>query len=339
MFKIKCDYVAVIVAVFIAIVVVGEVSLYGPTYYHCSASIERNGEYADYSFDTNINMSYGVVSLDNSSNTTTGVVAFYDEDVKSANYRPDVKTSLDYLKSYLAKDSIDMGYVDQDELTNLIINEDTSVAIIFATGVLPYTVYTGSSSDPIFTWLAAGGTMYWLGDTIGGTYYDSDIIRHKVEDPDSLFFNNTDVVRVHVQNEGSIYDDTYVEGSIGQITRQYYNECTYGLDVSRLTTSYQMLDYNHEGYHSVVFLKYHSGTGKICVFGGGLNKYSVGGDTAQVVSQTIASRIVYDSVVIDHCFGKNAKNASGSVRVSASPTDVFVFSTTTDVIYGKNVTV
>lgn len=332
----RIDIAVIAVAVFLVIIAVGEATIYAANPYHCSVDVRRSGDVADYSFDTNIGVTYTCVSLDNSSNHVNGYLAYYDEDYNDTYYRQDVYRSLSYLKDMLKKYSIDLRFVDTDELTSVISSGNTGDAVIFATGCLPDTIYTGQPSDPIFGWLSAGGYMYWLGPPVGSQYFDPSGAVHNVDKPDGLFFGANDVIRT---SEGTVFDNSIVKGSLTDVTHQYYNECTYGVDVSKLVTPYTALDYSSGGYHAVTFVKYHSGTGTIAVFGGGLNKYVVGADVAQPVAQTIASRTTYDTAVIDYVSGNNAKGASGTVRCTHGATDVYIFLTTGDVVFGRNVTV
>lgn len=339
MFNLRDGPTAVIL-IFLVIIVVGEVTLYGVNPYHMSVDVTRDGDIATYSFDTNVNITYSCVSMDNSSNTVDTYVAYYDEQYSGAYYRPDVYNSLIYLKQCLAKFSITLEIVGTQELTDIINTPDTSKAIIISTGTLPYTVYAGNAADPIFDWLSAGGYMYWIGSAIGSEYFDENKAKHVVSNPDTLFFGAEGVIRERVdETEGSIFDNSLVSGSITDITHQYYNECTFGVDVTKLITPYVALDYNYEGYHATTFTKYYAGTGTIVVFGGGLNKYMVGPDVAQPVAQTIASRMTYDTILIDHVESRNAKGTTGVIHCASGPTDVFVFVSTGDVVYGKNVRV
>ncbi len=333
------DIATITVAVFLVVIVVGEITTYGINPYHCGVEVHRDGPTAQYSFDTNVNITYSCVSMDNSSNSVEKYYAYYDEDVASAYYRPDVHDALQYLKTMLVKFGINLLFIDTAELTDIMETEDVSGAIVIATGKLPDTVYTGNSTDPIFGWLSAGGMMYWIGGSFGSEYFDSSLVTHAVADADTLFFGTSDVIRDRVEGDGPVFDDSLVGGSLTDMTHQYYNECTYGVDVSKLTDPYVTTDYNYEGYYATAFVKYHGGSGALVIFGGGLNKYVVGPDVAQPVAQTIASRMTYDTVIIDYVAGGNAKGASGEVQCNSTPTDVFVFLTNGDFIFGRNVRV
>lgn len=335
--SIKNKPLIAVIALFLLIIVAGEALIYAVPHHDISAEAIRNGDVAEYSFDTDLNIAYQVVSMDNSTNKTTRYVAFYDENY-TAYYRPDVLPSIEWLQKCMLKNSMELTIVNLEELNTLVLTNDTETAVIFATGILPYSIYKGSPDDPIFQWLENGGMMYWLGNSLGAEYFDENSIKHKVENSDMLFYGSSDVTREHDFKEGSVFNNDMVEGSLSDLTRQYYNECTFGLDVSKLSTEYLTLDYNLEGYYAVTFMKYHSGSGTLVVFGGGLNKYAIGADVAMTVAQTLACRTTYDSTIVDYVYGDNAKGASGTVECLNGDTDVFMFVGTGDLIYGKNIT-
>ena len=328
-----------VVILFVVIVLAGQFIIYAGPHHSISSSVVRDGTDAHYEFDTDLDIAYQVISMDNSSNTTVRYVAFYDENYASIYYRPDVKESIDWLVKCMDKNSLRLELIDLEELNRIVLSCDTTTAVVFATGILPDSIYTGLSSDPIFKWLKEGGMMYWLGSQLGAEYFDEYLQKYSVMDSDTLFYGASDVTRKHQFDEGSIYNNDLIEGSFSAQTRQYYNECTFGLDISKLSTDFMNLDYNYQGYYSVVFLKYHSGIGTLVVFGGDLKKYAIGADVAMTVAQTLACRTTYDSRIIDYVSGDNAKGVSGTVKCDIGPTDVFMFVSTGDLVYGKNVTV
>ena len=92
----KLDKVLVVVIIFTVLSICGMFSIYAH-HYHAYANAERDGDYAYFTIDTNIHIEYTAISIDNSSNKTTKVAAFYDDNYSSCYSVVDLKESLEWL--------------------------------------------------------------------------------------------------------------------------------------------------------------------------------------------------------------------------------------------------
>ena len=329
-------------AVFIAIILAGNVISYANPYYS-NFNAERNGSEIDYSIDSNLSLDYTAVSMYNGNYNIEQYVAFYDDAYPTPADGTAVVTnngldSINWLKHNLKKYNIDLIILGAADVADIINSLDTTTALVFATGTLPEEIYSGNSSDSIFDWLKAGGVMYWMNGKIGTTYAERDNPElQEVTDGDSLFFGNSDVVR---KENNPVKVGNLAKGSLTDALGIYFTYCTDGIDTTKLVSTYLSLDYSYEGYSAitdstatysaVTFVKYYDGAGMICNLGGAMNH-----DSAHMVAQVIAPGLSYDSVLIDYHKGQISKDPAGKLQSAPGKTDVFIFIGKMSVIGGQ----
>lgn len=285
-----------VLAAFMLIIMAGQAMVYTNNPYYCGYTVAATDGEAEVRVDTNYSLQYTVNSLrtDSLASIDTYVI-YYDSERPVIGDRTVLEGCMDRLKLCFSNDNTVLGTVDTEGLLR-IIEGDTSVAVLFMTGVLPEEVYSGHAGDPIFKWLEAGGVMYWLHEKIGQTYSGIDGKMKHVADPDALFFGCSDVVN---QTTDQVYTKNLVEGSLTDKMGIYYGETTNGVDTSKLGGPYLSLDYNDGVYSAVVFSKYHGGEGMVGVFGGQIKYEAVPMSTMASVAQSIVSKLSYDTVLID----------------------------------------
>ena len=317
----------ILVAVLLAIIIAGETISYANPYYS-NFDAERSGNEITYSIDSNLSKDYTAVTMDNGGHyNIERYVAFYDDE-----YFTPVKNALDslkWLKHNLEKFNIDLIIAGIDEVKNVIENIDITTALVFATGTLPKEIYSGNNYDLIFDWLGAGGVMYWMDGRLGETYSEqgaSKLVHVGSSKANMNFFDTDNLFR---NDSNPVYNRDLVDNSLTYVLGIFFNECTHGLKTSGLV-DYLSLDYSHEGYSAVTFVKYYNGSGMICNLGGYLNH-----DTAHSVAQTIASGLTYDSVVIDHHSGQISKDPNGKLQGVSGRTDLFIYIGKMSVIGGQ----
>lgn len=285
------------IALFVVILLLGQTIVYGANPYHCSMDASRTGDNAEIAIDTNYSLEYTICSLNTPS--MMGIeryVIYYDSGYPVDGERAIIEDAIKRLMLYLETNHVNAKIVDTIELTEMVSEGDASTAIIFSTGMLPSEIYTGNTSDPIFQWLANGGTMYWTHGKIGFKSCSNDGSVRDVPDADILFFGHADVVRTA---DNHVYTKNLNEGSLTDRMGIYYGEITNGLDASNLVSPYLALDYSDGTYSAVTMVKYYSGSGTIIVFGGQLKYEDVPTSALASVAQTIASRLSYDTELVD----------------------------------------
>jgi hypothetical protein len=318
----------IILVVFIAVVLLGQLISYNNPYYS-NFNVERDGNDARFNIDSNLSLDYTAVSLDNDNlYQIDRYVAFYDDSYPMPGRKDKTLDSLNWLKHNLEKYRVALHIEKIPEIVKVVTELDTKTALIFATGTLPAEIYDGTSSSPLFEWLKAGGVMYWMNGKIGNTYAEQGMSKlQNVLDPDILFFGIGDVVR---KDTGNVYARNLTDDSLTDVLKIYFNECTNGVDLGKLTSDSLGLDYTYENYSSVAFVKYHDGAGMICNLGGTLDH-----DTAHSVAQTIAPCLTYSSTVVDHHNGRIGKDPSGMLQCAVGETDIFIFIGIMSVIGGQ----
>jgi hypothetical protein len=318
----------IVLVIFIAAILLGQVISYNTPYYS-NFNVERDGDEARYEIDSNLSFNYTATSLDNGGlYQVDRYVAFYDDAYPMQGRTDKIRDSLNWLRHNLGKYHVTLDIERLPEIERIITELDTGTAIVFATGTLPMEIYDGTSDSPLFEWLKAGGVMYWMNGKIGSTYAECGTSNlREVSDYNMLFFGADDVVR---DDTNTVYNRNLMDGSLTDSLKIYFNECTNGIDVGKLTVDFLGLDYSYEGYSSVAFVKYHDGSGMICNLGGTLDH-----DTAHSVAQIIAPKLTYVSTVIDHHEGQISKDPSGILRCAAGETDIFIFIGTMTVIGGQ----
>jgi hypothetical protein len=318
----------IVLVTFVVVILIGQLISYNNPYYS-NFSVERDGDEARYEIDSNLSFDYTAVSLDNGGlYQIDRYVAFYDDAYPVQGRAEKIRDSLNWLRHDLGKYHVTLDIEKLPEVERIITELDTRTAIVFATGTLPAEIYDGTSDSPLFEWLKAGGVMYWMNGKIGSTYAERGTSTlQEVSDYNMLFFGADDVVRDDIK---TVYARNLIGDSLTDVLSIYFNECTNGVDVSKLITDFLELDYSYEGYSSVAFVKYHNGAGMICNLGGTLDH-----DTAHSVAQVIAPRLTYVSTVVDHHNGQISKDPSGVLQCATGETDVFIFIGTMTVIGGQ----
>lgn len=324
-----------VIAVFVAIIMIGQAMIYSTSPYHCSIAVERNGSSVDVAVDTNYSLGYTINSLRTDSMMNVGsYVVFYDDAYPVNGDKDAIQDAMNRLQLCFSNDNCELKRIGASELTSLISAKDTSAAVVFMTGTIPKEVYDGTASSPIFAWLAEGGVMYWLHGKIGAAYAEKDGEIVHVEDPDMLFFGIGDVIN---RSEEQVFTKNLVDDSLTYRLGIYYGETTNGVDCSRLTGQHLSLDYNDGKYSAVTLVKYVEGSGMIGVFGGNLKNEKVPTSAMASVAQTIVSKLSYDTVAIDYA------TASGSRVVTLECGEgysyVFMFVDRVNAIWAKTVAV
>ena len=312
--------IGVIVIVSMMVVIfAGEAISYNNPYYS-EFSAERVDDEILYSISSNLSREYTAVSLDNGNMYDIDrYVAFFDDAYPMPDGKDGVRGALDWLRHNLQKYRIDLEILGFDDMERIVNDLDVSVALVFATGMLPAGIYSGSPDDPLFKWLKAGGVMYWMNGKIGQRYAESGSTLQEVLNPDPLFFGIDNVVR---KSTSIGYGRNLSEGSLTDVLGIYFGEYTNGMDTRRLGTDLLSLDYTSSSgrYSAVVFVKYHDGEGMICNIGGALNH-----DTAHAVAQIIAPRLTYESKVVDHFTGQVNKVPKGSLQSAVNDAYMFIY--------------
>lgn len=294
--------IVAVIALFFVVCIAGQAIVYGGDAYRFDAVAEFGENNVMVDIDTNYALEYSILSL--RSDSTFGVSSYAiwcDEAYPVIGDLDAIRDCIHRLQLYFTNSNSSLDIITTDELTRIVASGDTSTAVLFITGTLPSSIYTGNQSDPIFDWLAVGGVMYWLSEKIGHSYAEKGLPHTtQVYGSDILFFGATDVVRAE-SNE--VYTRNIESGSVTSKLGIYYGEVTNGIDCSRLTTPYLALDCNDGTYSAATFIQYHGGTGAVCVFGGHIKHEDVPTSVMASVTQAVVSGVSYDTMILDNRTG------------------------------------
>jgi hypothetical protein len=313
-----------VVVLIIAVVLIGEVYIYTFSAGTYGSSTKMSSDGVIYNVSSGSSNSYNVIVSDNGDfEPITEYYVYYDERYESnvvCEWQPIGSKALTE-SYYLSQLKCQLEYrgvtslktVDADELASLM-REDVSSGnyskgLIIISGAFPDTVYTGGSSDLIFSWMSGGGSLYWLGNIIGSCYSTQAGGLVDVSGYQTLFFGT----------EGCVNTDKDLRVAYSDITDNDYryalsmmnNNVKYGVNAEMLSGGTLAIGYTEDDYSSIVFNKF--GDGMICVLAGDMSN-NQRADLAQIIS----SGLCYNSAIIGQASGTVTRGSvSGTVDMTA----------------------
>lgn len=283
--KLKTDLIALIAVILIAAVVVGEYYTYAGTPDR-DASASLYGDEISYSVSSDGSDEYRAVLTDTGGYASATQVYIWEDPLYDDNYS-DACSAADGAEPYYMEESYyaeqileyleirgftNASVIGSDELETIV--SDTSgasgIAIIVISYELPYTVYDGTDSSTILTWIQNGGTLYWMGSEIGRFYSDADGNLVEVEGNTAALFVGSEVtVNCADSDKDSYAAEGYADGEELTDALQLRTGSTcFAIGTEGLST-YLQLGYAKDGYSSITFAGV--GNGYVCVIGGGFD--------------------------------------------------------------------
>ncbi len=322
----RSDVPVMIIAVaMIAVILIGEVVVYTSDYTDYSADASMEDGVISYTVSADGSKTYSVVVSSNGSKIQT-LYLYYDEtypsdveDIEADVGAPALTQSyhLSQLVQLLEYRGVtDVVYVNAAELRStlegLVADGSSSgTGLVCMSGVLPETVYTGSSEDLIFQWLSDGGYLYWAGNLIGYGYGTADGEIVEVENYQELFFGSA---CLNTGETDRVYDECSDNGYVSALSLQN-NHVKYGVNADLITgRSALSLGFEGDGYASITAVSY--GGGAIFVFGGDYIDYQ-----RYDMAQVIAAGIGPDSEIVEVATGSVKGTCEGTVTVEAEKFD------------------
>jgi len=299
--------VAVIAIVLVVLIGGGELALIVDGHNGYSSQVTFDQGQAYYSLISDGSNSYDVVGFANGGFApNSGVFVYYDDSIASCvvsggeplgSRELDQAYYVEQLIKNLAIRGIKATIIDASELMLLMTaSESTTAAIICVSGALPYTVYTGSASDPIFNWLSNGGRLYWLGNYLGSySAYEWGV--SPVWYGESLFYGAFCLNH----SETTYANEAYEGNSLRTQLSVQNNNVRYAVNPTVLSAATTLaLGYEQDGYVSIVLSAF--GSGQICTFGGDYSYAQI-----EDVAQVVASGICFCSQVVGSVHGNMAR--------------------------------
>ena len=331
--------IVVIAVALIAVMLMGQVVLSTSSSSDYFFSVSVDGDDATYTISSKVPKEYALAVNDlGTYSVVDSVTIYYDvsrpciaqsSTVAVGSMPLSQESYKDYLVTLLKSQGIeDIRFIDAAGLREHMIQPaDPSDALVVLSGVLPDTVYTGAFSDPVFSWLADGGRLYWIGSEIGSCYSTSGGGVVPVSSNQKLFFG-VDCINPHA--ESKVLDE--VEGDVYRSALSLINnDVRYGLDTDAITDRPTLsMGYTDGVYDSVSLVQY--GEGMVCVFGG---DYSV--DQIRDVSKVIASSISPVTVSVDVVYGDVNGTVAGTFTFTGGNMSAYVCLGGIWSVYGKAV--
>ncbi|MDR0888179.1 MAG: hypothetical protein LBM39_03225 [Candidatus Methanoplasma sp.] len=333
--------ILVLIAVFAAVIFVGQAMTYGSNPYSNDADawVDEYGT-VGYAVRSNTSNEFTVVLLDNNSlYDIRELMIYWDETYAMGNSKEYLESKKNQIISEInIRNSVTVKEADANQLRSMMLHESlgteekNKTALLMLTGAFPRTVYDGTEDSVVLSWLAGGGVLYWIGPPIGK--FIADLGESKPEFVTGfgkLFFgvDSDDVVRYKppgIPSEpGTVFYSYAVDPSrdinIASAIGVYYNTIKYGLDISELT-DYKSIGYTGSGYDSAVLLKFHKGTGMIAIFGGDPTA-----DSAPQLAQVISAKLNYKTEIVDINVSHihNGISTGNFLKHQGSNADVYIF--------------
>ena len=297
------DAAVAILAVMVAVMIVGEVMVYYANPYSYDSDVYEVGGGAEYRVESSGASEFRILQIDPGSiGQIERFYVYYDPDYGQVGLS-DVGGSVEDLLQDLRSHGVDAVTVDAEALLGVIGTEDPKGSgLIFITGAMPSTVYTGTPGDPILGWTASGGALYWLGPTLGKYVGNPDGSVGEVDWWWDLFYGEG----CFNDSEDVIIGDTRSD-PVGEALCLSGTGVQFGMSTS-VPGSRHIGYVSDSGYGSVGLAEY--GSGMVCVLGG---YYS--DSTRTDLVQVVASNVTYDSeTVLDEVVEVRGGSKTGTLE-------------------------
>lgn len=317
------DKKAVIPVTMCILVLVGATLAYVPDVYQHNLTFSLEDDELHYEYGSNVGSSTKTVMF-----TITGlfeidhVVLFLDSDYASKTGTHYQEEFAEDIRLQLSLRSID-GFecADASELVEIMSEaEPSKTAVMFASGVLPDTVYDGSSDCPLMGWLNKGGTVVNISGCLG------KYISHGPEQADIEECGSYGMLFAGVDNSSFSDPDmrVFADGRCNEVIRDsldfYVNECTFGVDISGMSDALNLGYVSDNNMSSAAIFK--SGNGMVINFGASLVNHV---HFDHFIAQIIASGIDYSSELIQIQEGSTRGDSAGSIPITDVPCTVYGF--------------
>ena len=329
-------WILAVAAVFIAIILIGEVIAYGGgVSYDSSAS--RDGDTVSYSVSSSGTNDYTAVLIDNHGFASLKHLVIYVDENSGNNmedacarglvFRNDIPYYADQLKKMLELRSFDdVTICDSKGLVDYVNGsyaDPRSYGLLSVSYSLPGEIYSGNASDKLMKWMDAGGSLYWTGSVPGQFYYDANGEMKNVPNCQELFFGATDCIKTGGYGSPTVNDNEFTR-SLSLINE--YTEL--GLDISKISRDHKAMGAIDGNYSSATLVQY--GEGMIVQFSGAFELVQ-----AEDVAQIVASRMCYKSTIVDYEGGRVTRTTEKGSFESSDGDIVYVFIGRNYSVYGR----
>lgn len=275
-----------IFAVLIIIMIAGEAMIYVVNPYNFSSDVISDGGDARYEVESSGSARFQILEFDAGSMEPVNEVYIYLDNSYGTAGISNTSEQVEDIVRELEIRGMDSTVIDAKGLAKLMSGENVrGVAVVFVSGAMPSTVYTGSEEDVVLQWIRSGGSVYWLGATMGMYVGNADGTVSMVDGWAELFYG------AGCFNSSDSYDSANNRGDeIGALLCLRSSSTQFGMSTN-ISNSLQLGYVSEDGYGSVSLAKF--GAGMIGVIGGYFED-----STRTDLVQTISSGVTYDSTLI-----------------------------------------
>ncbi len=308
-----------VIAVFVCLMLAGEMLVYAVDPYSYDIEMTDDGNTLYYSLESSTSADYHVAVLSDTV-AVGGVYCYYDSAYGVSMITHDqLSLMVEELETELdLRGAAYEGRLDAQELADLMsadLTQGTAAehAFICGAGAFPDTVYTGAADDLLVLWLQAGGTVYWINGVIGLYSADAQGRLTAVAGYSELLFGEGGAV--NTCDDMEFAEDPGNERELGATLSVYYSLINNGL---RTDLPYSIsIGFEQGGYGSVVLVRSADGNGTIGVFGGTSLRGIFNKEAPRFLAQVVAAHLGYSTVLLDAVDGSVDDSFAGTVDLSA----------------------
>jgi len=290
---VKIDKLVLLAVVLCAVVLVGELTAYGPNTHSYSSDCSVENGVADVAVSSSGSDIYSIIYMDNGAYSPPVQLYIllderYDENFNEASETANLKKfdqryAADQVRISLGIRGIE-GIVVCNEVQLLSmmtddIGSNIPKGLLVMTYALPEGIYSGSENDLLFKWIAEGNSLYWMNSPIGAFYRNGNELI-PVDNGQILFFGK-ECVNTNGTDLALYADDN---ASLTKALALKWNRTINGLNVSEIEGAVSM-GFRQDGFSSVSMVPF--GNGMICVLGGMYDRNQCD-DISQIISSGIS---------------------------------------------------
>ena len=302
----KIDKLVVLAVILCSVVLIGELTAYGPNTHNYNADCTLDGNIVNVSVSSSGSDTYSVIFMDNGTFAPPVQLyifsderydEFFDEARKTSNInRFDQHFAIDQItRSLRIRGLENIAICNEEKLLSSMtddIGSGTPKGLLVISYALPQSIYSGEDGDLIFEWIKDGNSLYWMNSPIGMFYQDGSKL-FEVTNSQELFFGkeciNTD------GNDLALYA---IDNELTNALSLKWNRTIFGMDPTGIAGAVSF-GFTQDGFVSTSMVPL--GEGMVCVMGGRYDRNQCD-DISQIISSGVS------------CYSDVLKVDTGSVR-------------------------
>ncbi|MBQ7702671.1 MAG: hypothetical protein IJT54_09780 [Candidatus Methanomethylophilaceae archaeon] len=328
-------WISIVVIVFIAMILIGEVLTYSSGVNRYDSDAVRNGASVNYSISSSGTNDYRAVLMDNGGFKGLERLAIYVDE----NYEKNLDaarnlTPIGYMEAAYYADQMQRSLKLRSFDNTVICDskglieflEETKAnpkgcGILSISYALPGEIYTGSAMDPLMVWIGNGGSLYWADSVPGSLYYNNGELMF-VNNSQELFFGAN-----CINLNGGLHPDT-VEKNYTKALCLADHQLFLGADSSAIVREHLSMGSMNGSIAAITLVRY--GEGMVVQTAGSFRIEQI-----EDLSQILASGICYKSTIIDQYEGRVTRSTINGSFESISGDRLYLCIGSIYPVYGR----